>query len=370
MEFNHKLYELRKQKGLSQEELANKLNVSRQTVSKWELGDSTPDMEKLIGLSDLFDISLDELVLGKEAKAETQEAKTMDIVHAVEEKVLTQKNKKVAQKGMKIAMIILGVIVAIDVISMVIYFLFMLTGCANVENSTMLYQISYPQGQVTSTSMYGDVDYNSYHLENKELDDGKIDTVSVHFSTEPENESSSYEAVSEDGDFVLECKYADGTVKNYEYDSDLCSENGTQIVLRSEYLEDAESLLVFVEEWNSHFYTAYIDGYLEQTETYRIDLRNGEILWKKKTKQNELMLTADFTQDGDVMYCYKEGAVYRLAGEQFEQVEKIGELAAPNRKMEDELVFDLKNNPVQIYYKNTPEKVEFEFTRLADGIQE
>ena len=42
MEFNNKLYELRKQKGLSQEELANRLNVSRQTVSKWEKGLSVP----------------------------------------------------------------------------------------------------------------------------------------------------------------------------------------------------------------------------------------------------------------------------------------------------------------------------------------
>ena len=65
MEFNNKLYELRKQKGFSQEELANRLNVSRQTVSKWEVGDSTPDMEKLIAISDLFGISLDELVLDK-----------------------------------------------------------------------------------------------------------------------------------------------------------------------------------------------------------------------------------------------------------------------------------------------------------------
>lgn len=39
MEFNNRLFELRKQKGLSQEELANKLNVSKQTVSKWEIGD-------------------------------------------------------------------------------------------------------------------------------------------------------------------------------------------------------------------------------------------------------------------------------------------------------------------------------------------
>ena len=38
MDFNNRLYELRKQKGLSQEELANKLNVSTQTVSKWEIG--------------------------------------------------------------------------------------------------------------------------------------------------------------------------------------------------------------------------------------------------------------------------------------------------------------------------------------------
>ena len=46
MEFGNRLYELRKQKGLSQEELANRLDVTRQTVSKWELGDSTPDMDK------------------------------------------------------------------------------------------------------------------------------------------------------------------------------------------------------------------------------------------------------------------------------------------------------------------------------------
>ena len=48
MEFNNRLYELRKQKGFSQEELANRLNVSRQTISKWEVGESTPDMEKLV----------------------------------------------------------------------------------------------------------------------------------------------------------------------------------------------------------------------------------------------------------------------------------------------------------------------------------
>lgn len=65
MKFHEKLFELRKKEGLSQEELADKVNVSRQTVSKWEMGQSTPEMDKLILLSNIFNISVDELV-GKE----------------------------------------------------------------------------------------------------------------------------------------------------------------------------------------------------------------------------------------------------------------------------------------------------------------
>ncbi len=57
-----KLYELRKQSGLSQEQLAEKLNVSRQAVSKWETGASTPESEKLILIADYFNVSLDYLV--------------------------------------------------------------------------------------------------------------------------------------------------------------------------------------------------------------------------------------------------------------------------------------------------------------------
>ena len=60
MKFNEKLYELRKTKGLSQEELGEKINVSRQTVSKWETGQTTPELEKLIELSEMFDLSVDE----------------------------------------------------------------------------------------------------------------------------------------------------------------------------------------------------------------------------------------------------------------------------------------------------------------------
>ena len=123
MEFNNKLYELRKQKGFSQEELANRLNVSRQTISKWEVGESTPDMEKLVAISDLFEVSLDELVKGEESKiAEPSERIVKSELYSdIKEHVLTQDNKKRATKGLKIAGIIAGVILLIDLISFVVY---------------------------------------------------------------------------------------------------------------------------------------------------------------------------------------------------------------------------------------------------------
>lgn len=61
MTFAEKLQKLRKQNGLSQEQLAEKLNVSRQAVSKWEMG-TIPDMENMVKLGRYFDCSLDYLM--------------------------------------------------------------------------------------------------------------------------------------------------------------------------------------------------------------------------------------------------------------------------------------------------------------------
>lgn len=65
MNFSENLMRLRKEKGLSQEALGEKIGVTRQTVSKWETGETTPEMNKLIELAQFFAVSLDELV-GKE----------------------------------------------------------------------------------------------------------------------------------------------------------------------------------------------------------------------------------------------------------------------------------------------------------------
>ena len=58
---SEKLCELRREHGMSQEELAEKLLVSRQAISKWERGEALPDTENLIALARLYEVSLDEL---------------------------------------------------------------------------------------------------------------------------------------------------------------------------------------------------------------------------------------------------------------------------------------------------------------------
>lgn len=62
MNIAEKIVLLRKKKGISQEELANKLNTSRQAVSKWENNQSTPDLEELVALSKYFNVTTDYLL--------------------------------------------------------------------------------------------------------------------------------------------------------------------------------------------------------------------------------------------------------------------------------------------------------------------
>lgn len=62
MKFEEKLISLRKSKGLSQEELAEYLGVSRQAISRWEAGSSTPDMTNLLGICEYFRVSSDYLI--------------------------------------------------------------------------------------------------------------------------------------------------------------------------------------------------------------------------------------------------------------------------------------------------------------------
>ena len=87
MNLGERLFELRKTKSLTQDEVAEKLNVTRQTVSKWETNQSTPDFDKIVPISELFEIGVEELLTGKKEEKQKKE-------EVQEEKVITKQEAK------------------------------------------------------------------------------------------------------------------------------------------------------------------------------------------------------------------------------------------------------------------------------------
>lgn len=75
MEFKDRVFQARKAKGLSQEDLAEAVGVSRQAVSKWETGEAMPDMEKMIALCQALELDMEYLALGKEPAPAPPETK-------------------------------------------------------------------------------------------------------------------------------------------------------------------------------------------------------------------------------------------------------------------------------------------------------
>ncbi len=93
MTVGERIQQLRKAAGLSQEQLAEQLDVSRQSVSKWELNDAAPEISKIIALSELFGISTDELLKGaKSIPAEAGERESIAAIahlNAAEKRIRT-----------------------------------------------------------------------------------------------------------------------------------------------------------------------------------------------------------------------------------------------------------------------------------------
>lgn len=87
MNFADKLIQLRRQHGLSQEQLADRLGVTRQSVSKWESGSSVPELNKIIMISELYDISIDYLVKDSISQSATGNAESSDNQEILREKL-------------------------------------------------------------------------------------------------------------------------------------------------------------------------------------------------------------------------------------------------------------------------------------------
>ena len=113
MKLCEKLYELRRAAGLSQEELAEKLNVTRQAVSKWENGAAQPELSKLIELSRLYGVSVDELLSLEEAEKSEPKSDGPDMPAAQETPTPTQPRRVKLLRAAAAACLVLAVGVAL-----------------------------------------------------------------------------------------------------------------------------------------------------------------------------------------------------------------------------------------------------------------
>ena len=122
MSLGDKILELRKKNGLSQEELGEEINVTRQTISNWELGETQPNPEQLKLLSKVLKVSIDELLdndikdIVVEKVSNTEKLAGMAISG-------TEKLSKASKKAVKIFCMVFGAMLVIDIISFIIFML-------------------------------------------------------------------------------------------------------------------------------------------------------------------------------------------------------------------------------------------------------
>lgn len=141
MNLGKKIAELRKKNNLSQEDLAEKVDVARQTISKWEIGDTTPDINQVKIISKIFNISIDELV-------------DNDINNVIVEKVSnTEKLAGITIKILKVFGIMLIVFITLILLFVIIFMVDMprndydIVGTTkiscNLDNEKYVYEAEY-----------------------------------------------------------------------------------------------------------------------------------------------------------------------------------------------------------------------------------
>ena len=102
MTIPERLQQLRKRSGLSQEQLAERLSVARQTISKWENGQALPEIDTLIRLSDLYSVPIDQVVRGGDGCAATMRSEMPDDYGSLAAFLLRAKRSTYAAKGKEV----------------------------------------------------------------------------------------------------------------------------------------------------------------------------------------------------------------------------------------------------------------------------
>lgn len=119
MNLEKRLLELRKSKGLSQEDVADKLNVTRQTVSKWETGQSSPDFDKIAPLCELYGVTPNELLSDVVDEKKVEEVKKKDDYENMTSGQIRQKTAEVVSSSILIFFVaIISIVVGVGFLNL------------------------------------------------------------------------------------------------------------------------------------------------------------------------------------------------------------------------------------------------------------
>lgn len=130
--FGENLKTLRKNKGITQEELAVRLNVVRQTISKWEKGQSVPDAEMLVKLAEFFEVPVSQL-LGSRIEPEAQPDALAEQLARINEQLVI-KNQR-AKRIWKTIGIIAACIIVVNILLVGLLLLFSYSAYENYEST-------------------------------------------------------------------------------------------------------------------------------------------------------------------------------------------------------------------------------------------
>lgn len=146
MDLGGRLFELRKSKNLTQDEVAEELKVTRQTISKWETNQSTPDFDKIIPLCELFEIGVEELVTGKKLNENHNEIQN---TNNNEEKIVTK--QEIKEKSAKV--VSSSIFIYIVAIAFIIIAILVLHANLFVASSIFLLLIGWATARIIKNYM-------------------------------------------------------------------------------------------------------------------------------------------------------------------------------------------------------------------------
>ena len=267
MNIGNKILELRKKRNITQEELAEKVGVSRQTISKWELGETSPDLNQAKELSKIFNVSLDEMV-------------DNDVKDLIVDKV--SNTEKLAGLTLKILKII-GISALVFIIIIIIAFVLLIAIRKNKDEGRFV--------EKTIVCNLHDEEYSysfRFYEETGNITEAGGDAY-LEMITDASKYGDAYQAIAKIDAYV---KDRGGSCKVYDEDGDIKERtmkievNGKELIVELENNSSVDELLQKLDEGdiiiNAHDYGSFEKvgdlGFSLTTNDQKITTKPGDLI--------------------------------------------------------------------------------------------